>query len=635
MLRGIRDASSGKFGKAIMSVLFGVLIVSFGLWGIGDIFKGYGQSSLASIGKTEISTEQFRTLYTDKLQQIGRQIGRPMTPDQARRFGLDRQVLQQIIAEAALDEEARRLGLAQSDAAIVREISADPNFAGADGKFDPQRFAYALRQFGYTEQRYVAEQRRTTLRRQIAGSFTAGIAPSKTQLDALTRYQNEERTIEYIQLGPDQAGKIDPPTAEQLQSYFDERKGLFRAPEYRKIAVLTVTPEEIGKKITVSDEDARKIFERDKDKYAKPERREIKQIAFPTLEAAKAAREKIAGGTSFEDLAKEMKLTDSDTDLGLVTQASVGDPAIAAAAFAAPLNEVSQPVKGALATALIKVTKIEPGTAANYDAIAPEIKKQIATDRARGEFQDIRNKVEDERGGGANVAEAAKKLGLDAITIEAVDRSGRAPDGQMVKGLPSGVDVLTPAFASGVGVETDPINFDGGELWFDVLGITPSRDRTLDEVKDQVTTRWHDEQVTSRLRAKGGEIVEKLNKGEAFAAAAAALKMGVKTTSPFKRTATVNGLSERVVETAFRTPKDSAGQSEGASGNQWVVFKVTGITVPPVDPDSEDARKLKTAITNAMTDEQVASYIAHLEDEIGVTINQAAFATATGASTNQ
>lgn len=618
-----------------MSVLFGILIVSFGLWGIGDIFKGYGQSSLASIGKTEISTEQFRTLYTDKLQQIGRQLGRPMTPDQARRFGLDRQVLQQIIAEAALDEEARRLGLAQSDADIVREISADPNFAGADGKFDPQRFAYALRQFGYTEQRYVSEQRRTTLRRQIAGSFTAGIAPSKTQIDALTRYQNEERAIEYVQLGPDQAGKIDPPTPEALQSYFDERKGLFRAPEYRKIAVLTVTPEEIGKKITVSDEDARKIFERDKDKYGKPERREIKQIAFPTLEAAKAARDKIAGGLSFEDLAKDMKLTAGDTDLGLVTQASVGDPAIAAAAFALPLNEVSQPVKGALATALIKVTKIEPGATADYNAIAPEIKKQIATDRARGEFQDIRNKVEDERGGGANVAEAAKKLGLEAITIEAIDRSGRAPDGQQVKGLPSGVDVLTPAFASGVGVETDPINFDGGELWFDVLGITPSRERTLDEVKDQVTTRWHDEQVTSRLRAKGGEIVEKLNKGEAFAAAAAALKMDVKKTSPFKRTATVNGLSERVVETAFRTPKDSAGQSEGASANQWVVFKVTDITVPPVDPDSEDAKKLKTAIANAMTDEQVAAYIAHLEDEIGVRINQAAFATATGASTSQ
>lgn len=635
MLRGIRDASSGKFGKAIMSILFGILIVSFGLWGIGDIFKGYGQSSLANVGKTEISTEQFRTLYTDKLQQIGRQIGRPMTPEQARRFGLDRQVLQQIIAEAALDEEARKLGLAQSDADIVREISADPNFAGINGQFDPQRFAYALRQFGYTEQRYVSEQRRTTLRRQIASSFTAGIAPSKTQLDALTRYQNEERTIEYIQLGPDQAGKIDPPTAEQLQSYFDERKGLFRAPEYRKIAVLTVTPEEIGKKITVSDEDARKIFERDKDKYAKPERREIKQIAFPTPEAAKAARDKIAGGLSFEDLAKEMKLGVGDTDLGLVAQTSVGDPAIAAAAFAAPLNEVSQPVKGALATALIKVTRIEPGTPANYDSVAAQIKKEIATDRARGEFQDIRNKVEDERGGGANVAEAAKKLGLDALIIEAVDRSGRTPDGQLVKGLPSGVDVLTPAFASGVGVETDPINFAGGELWFDVLSVTPSRDRTLDEVKDQVTTRWHDEQVTSRLRAKGNEIVEKLNKGETFAAAAAALKADVKTTSPFKRTATLNGLSERVVEAAFRTPKDGAGQSEGTSGNQWVVFRVTNLAVPPVDPDSEDFKKLKTALANSMTDEQAASYVAHLEDEIGVRINQAAFATATGASSSQ
>src|SRR6188472_4323246 len=116
MLRGIRKASSNWLGKAVMSVVMGVLILSFAVWGIADIFKGFGQSTLAKIGRTEISTEQFRQLYTEKLQQLGRQFGRPLTMDQARAFGLDRQVLQQTIAEAALDENARQLGLGQSDA---------------------------------------------------------------------------------------------------------------------------------------------------------------------------------------------------------------------------------------------------------------------------------------------------------------------------------------------------------------------------------------------------------------------------------------------------------------------------------------------------------------------------------------
>src|SRR3977135_1233714 len=104
MLRGMRKASSNWLGKVVMAVVMGVLIVSFGIWGIADIFRGFGQATPAKIGRTEISTEQFRQIYTDKLQQLGRQFGRPLTMDQARAFGLDRQVLQQTIPEGPLDD---------------------------------------------------------------------------------------------------------------------------------------------------------------------------------------------------------------------------------------------------------------------------------------------------------------------------------------------------------------------------------------------------------------------------------------------------------------------------------------------------------------------------------------------------
>src|ERR1700688_3940503 len=183
MLRGLRKASSNWLGKTIMAVVMGVLIISFGIWGIADIFRGFGQSTLAKIGHTEISTEQFRQLYTEKLQQISRQFGRPLTMDQARAFGLDRQALQQTIAEAALDEEARRLGLGQSDAETMRMIFSDPNFKGVNSNFDPQRFQAVIRQFGFTEQRYLPTQRKVSLRRQIAGTISAGLEPSKSMIE--------------------------------------------------------------------------------------------------------------------------------------------------------------------------------------------------------------------------------------------------------------------------------------------------------------------------------------------------------------------------------------------------------------------------------------------------------------------
>src|SRR5664279_456524 len=227
MLGGLRKASSTWLGKTIMTLVMGVLIVSFGVWGIADIFRGFGQSTLAKIGHTEISTNEFRQLYTERLQQIGRQFGRPLTMDQARAFGLDRQVLQQTIAEAALDEEARRLGLGQSDAETMRVILSDPNFKGVNGNFDPQRFQATIRQFGFTEQRYLADQRKVSLRRQIAGTISAGLEPPKAAIDALSRFQNEQRSIDYVKLDAAQAGAIDPPSPETLAGYFDDHKTQF------------------------------------------------------------------------------------------------------------------------------------------------------------------------------------------------------------------------------------------------------------------------------------------------------------------------------------------------------------------------------------------------------------------------
>jgi peptidyl-prolyl cis-trans isomerase D len=617
-----------------MAVVMGVLIISFGVWGIADIFKGFGQSTLAKIGGTEISTDQFRQLYTERLQQIGRQFGRPLTMDQARAFGLDRQVLQQTIAEAALDEEARRLGLGQSDAETMRMIVNDPNFKGVGGAFDPGRFQATIRQFGYTEQRYLAEQRKVSLRRQIAGTISAGLEPPKVLIEALSRFQNEQRSIEYVKLDAAHAGTIDPPSPETLAAYFDDHKTQFRAPEYRKIAFVVVNPEEIGKWASVSDEDAKKRFEERRGKLGTPERRQVSQIVFPNADEAAAARGRIASGLSFEDLAKERGLSAVDIDLGIISKSAIVDSAIADAAFSLPSDEVSQPVQGRFGVALVKVGKIEPGVEPSYESVAADIKKEIATERARAQVAELHDKIEDERGGGASVEEAAKKLGLAAVTIDAVDRSGRLPNGQLVANIPRGLDVVSQAFNSDVGVDNDPIQFNGGYVWYDVLGITPSRERNFDEVKDQVEARWREDQIASRLRTKATDMVQKLDQGGKLADEAAAAGLKLETANGFRRDASLPGLPASAVTAAFRTAKDGAGQASGAGGSEWIVYRVTDITVPPVDMASDDIKKLKDTLQRGLTDEQVAQYVTKIESDIGTTINQAAFAQVTGANTN-
>src|SRR6516165_5011810 len=145
MLRGIRKASANWLGRIVLAGVMGLLVVSFAIWGINDIFRGFGRSTFAKIGHTEISIDQFRDLYRDRLQQLSRQFGRNITLDQARAMGLDRQIVNQIVGDFVVDERARQLGLAASDSEISRRITSEPSFLDPNGQFDRQRFEYVIR----------------------------------------------------------------------------------------------------------------------------------------------------------------------------------------------------------------------------------------------------------------------------------------------------------------------------------------------------------------------------------------------------------------------------------------------------------------------------------------------------------
>ena len=626
MLRGIHKATSTWVGKAIMAVVMGGLIVSFAIWGIGDIFRGFGVNSVAKIGGTEITIAQFQQYYTDQLQQYSRRLGKPISPDQARATGLDRQLLGQMVAETALDEQAGKLRLGLSDADIAQRITSDPNFRGVDGRFDRARFEQIIRQAGYSEGRYVAEQRNVMLRRQIAQSISGELPVPTTLLTAINQYQNEKRSVEYLALTSAQAGDIPAPTPDVLTKYFEDRKDLFRAPEYRKISILALTPAEIAKPDAVSDADAKAYYDQHKASYGTPERRELRQMVFPNEQEAAAAKEKLAKGMSFTDLAKERGLKDSDTDIGMVAKLDIIDPAVADAAFALKSGEVSAPVKGTFGTVLVEAGKIEPGTQKTYEEVASQIKREIAESHAKSEVGTLRDKIEDERAAGSTLAETAKKLGLKSVTFDAVDRAGRAPDGKPVTGLPRTPDVVNAAFASDVGVDTEALSMQGGGfLWYDVTGITRSRERTLDEVKDQVATRWRDDEVAKRLKAKTDEMLGKLKAGSTMAQLATENGLKVETATDLQRRKPGGFVPAKLVEAAFKTPKDVPTITDGNTETERFVFRVTEVTDPKLDAASPEAKQLSATLQNSYADDIIGEYIGRLETDLGVSINEAAF----------
>ncbi len=613
-----------------MAAVVGFLIISFGIWGIGDIFRGFGVSTVAKVGRSEISIDQFRIRYNEEMQQLGRQMGRPLTPDQAQAIGLEQQVLGQMVAAAALDERARQLRLGISNDEVAKQITADPAFRGFNGQFDMATYLQRLRDIGYTQQRFEFEQRQTTLRRQIAEAVGSGVVAPKAAAEALSQFRDEERSIDYIALDGSKAGDVPAPTPEQLAAYFEERKFAFRAPEYRKIELITVSQQEIANTIEVGEEEARRVYQDRLKLYETPERRHVVQISFANADDARRASERINGGLAFDDLAKEPEIADRVVDLGTVTKADMIDPTVANAAFDLAEGAVSGPVTGRFGTVILHVLKIEPASTKSFAEVESDLKRDIALDRAKDEVNKIRDKIDEELGGGTPLEEIGKKLNLKVRTIEAVDRSGRTPAGEPAPDLPAGVDVVNSAFNTEVGNENDALSLPGGGfVWYDVVNIMPSRERTLDEVKDRVEARFREDEIIKRLNAKTEDIVGKLKSGASLAEVAAAEGLTVESKSGLKRQGG-GELPPRVISEVFRTAKDAVGSAEGQNPTNRVIFRVTDVKVPAFDANSVTTTRLMDQLKSSYSDDVLTQYVTRLESDIGTDINRNAIAQAVG-----
>src|SRR5579885_709662 len=617
----------GKMGGWLVKFFMSLLIIAFVIWGIADVFRNFGAGTAVQVGNLKITPEQFRNAYSERMQQFNRQLGRGITPEQARALGIDRQILAEMIGEAALDQKAQKLGLNVSDKMLAEKIEKSPEFAGPGG-FSHDYFLLVLRSNGMNEAQYIANQRRTMLRQQIGQAIAVDVTVPKVMSDAYQRYRSEERSIDFVTLGKDQAGAVPQPTPEELKAFYDERKALFRAPEYRKLQMIVLTPDVVAASIEMPDAELKKIYENHKDRFATPEKREVDQIVFQKPEDAAAASSRLTSGLSFDALAQEMKLSPKDISLGLVTKRDILDPAVADAAFSLKANQASAPVTGRFGTVILRVKKIEPSVEQPFEAVKNDLRKEAVSEQARREILDLHDKIEDERAAGSPVPEIASKLKLTFVTIAALDRSGRKPDGTKLDGVLGNADVLTAAFRAPVGTDNDTIDLrsQNGYVWFDVVSITPSHERPFDEVRTLVGERWKDEAVGKKLAARADEIRAKLDSGQTFAQAAPGISVAHR--DKLVRGKAVEGLDVASITRIFDTPEGKNGVLETPDSVGRIVYRVTEVKTPVATFETANA---DTALASGIQEDLVTEYIRRVQNDLGISVNESVIRSITGA----
>lgn len=622
MMDGMRKAGKSLVGRIVIAILFGFLIFSFALWGIGDIFRGYGGRTVASVGNANIDVEVYRQAFQQELQQISRRVGRNVTTDQAVMAGIDQQVLNRLIAEETLNESARLYRLGLPDDKLASMVTADQAFAGPDGKFDRQRFNDIIRQAGYTEQRFLNEQRQVALRQQLAQSI-AGIPPApKTIRDALTRYAHEERKIRFITIGEAELGTLPKPQDEALKSYFEDNKGAFKLPEYRNFNAIALRPTDLADAKSISDADAKAEYDRVKDQLGQPERRVVRQIVFQNKDEAKAASDKIKSGKTFADIAAERNLKDTDTNLGLVTERDIVDKTVASAVFKLEKDQVSDVIEGTFGSVIATVVEIQPAETVTFEQVADKIKTELALKKTRDVIRDLHDKVEDQRATAKPLDAIAKDLNLKLVSFEKIDRAGRDQSKTNLDGIPERDSLLNAVFSSDVGVDNEALTTrDGGYVWFDVTGITPSRDRTFDEARQDVEAAWSKDEISKAMSTKALALVDEINKGKSLDEVAKDLKREIKTAEKLTRATRGNDVSQAVIIQAFSVPAKNAASAIGATASERVILVVDEVGLASTATTPAEISQIETDLRSGLSEDYASVFISRTQSDLGTKIH--------------
>ena len=498
-------------------------MLSFAIWGVADVFTGWGRGALAKVGSQEIRVEDYQRAFQNEINQISQQAGRRITTEQAHAAGLDNRVLAQLIAWSAVETHANELGLALSDASLAEAMKNDPAFKGPDGKFNRLAFENVIDRLGVSERGFLQLRRRDELREQLTSALINGVAVPDSMLELVNNWRNETRIAEHFTIDAEKAVTVPEPDEAKIKATYEANKQAFMAPEFRKLALLVLSVDQLKKTVTVTDAEAQAAYDASQKDYNTPERRRVQQIAFKDKAAAEAAKKAIAGGKSFADAAKEAGAKDSDIDLGLISKDRLIDPKIADAAFSLAKDTVSDPVEGRFATVLLRVSDIQPAVNRTFADVKDQVKDKVATTKAEAQLQAQLDQVEDQRSAGKSLKDIGSEMKLQFFEIPQTDRTNKDAVGKPAIMIQDSQGVLNAAFSSGVGVENDVIELsNGGYAWLDVLDITAQKQKPFEEVKaeaKQLTIAMERARLVTELANK---LVERADKGEAMSVLATA-----------------------------------------------------------------------------------------------------------------
>lgn len=624
MLTAMRKGAKGVLSK----LLIGFLVLSFGIWGVGDLVRSSGNNVVATVGSETVSVSE----YEEAIQRLRQMLGEHLTPEILKSLNIFEITLNDLISRKLIALETDRLGIRVDEKELISTVANEQSFKNAQGYFDKTLFEQNLRESGLSEEGYLnrlSEQLSHTL---LSNTLSGDSLFDKTAADYLYRAQNEQREIALVTIKP-AATPSAAPSSDEIQAFYDRNKARYMAPEYRTITYIRLVPEEIFKDISISRQELFDVYKERIGSLSTPEKRDVTQLLYANKSEAENAFGLLRSGKTFEEAAASVEPLNKDNlALGMLTREQL--PAGGAEVFGLAVNEYSFPVESPFGWHIFKVTNIQEKKTTPFEEISATLEKELRQQKAEGMVSSLTEKLEDAIAAGQSLSEAAESTGLHAITADPASLDGRRGDNTMVFDPQKDEALLNTAFALGEGETSELISeAGGGYIVAHVDRLTPSRQRTLEEVHGQVVSDLNAENALKQTLKEAKEAVTSINEKGMSAAEGLISKYDVKPVTLRRSGAQENAdkasaalLTTDLIEQAFSLSSAKPATAPYIK-DDVAVFAVLKHIEPAAAPAaSAESKRLYETLYSAqkqnIRNELMQQYLDALKKRYPVSINQ-------------
>ncbi|MBI2214134.1 MAG: peptidyl-prolyl cis-trans isomerase [Acidobacteria bacterium] len=500
MLKVMRDSFQQLKWILVFIVALFVLLI-FVDWGGAGRTGGSGGNDLGSaaarVDGDTISFDEYRRALFYAEQRLEQMYGQKLTPQMRESLGLEKQVIAQLVDEALLRSEARRMNLEATDEEVRKTILEIP-VLNPDGKFVGAELykTYILGQGYPSVNDFERELKADLTLRKMQSALMSSVAISPAAAEAAFRVRSETAKVQYLLFPSDRIAATTQVTPAEVEAHYKANSNKYAHGEQRRVRYLIADLAQLRAKLTPGDAELKAYYEQNKESFKSRDAVRAAHILIPvapdaSAEATAAAKAKadalvkqLRAGADFAKLAAENSEDPGSKtrggDVGFFERGRMV-PEFENAAFSLQIGEISEPVKTQFGFHILRVSEKRPEGYRPFEEARAELSARYTDERSRTMARDAvaiaRTKMEKDK----PKDEAALRAIAEASPNVAINDTKWFEKSGSIFGLGRVAAVSDWAFGAKAGDISEIIDTDRGPI---VAWLEATRSAGISELAD-------------------------------------------------------------------------------------------------------------------------------------------------------